>query len=149
LRTGSIVLARLPSKTRATSREERGLGAAIKIFAMAVTCSGSDFGHGIRIGIATADDASRLMTDFLTDTEVSVIRDRWASLRFPDEAARLKVLESDLVHIERTAKILQSYQHACSGPAIVAPASGRPTGSPYSVVGTGGIEGAARRARGG
>jgi hypothetical protein len=96
-------------------------------------------------------NGDRLLTDFLTDTEESVIRDTWGRVRFPDEAARVKVLESDLSHLERTSRILVSYQRECAGPSIVAPPATTAAPilfSPYGSAGLGAIEGAARRARG-
>jgi hypothetical protein len=96
-------------------------------------------------------NADRFFTDFLLDVELSTLRALWAKLRMPESVARLAQLESDQRHIERTGKILVSYQLACAGPSIVQPpapaGSTAPPLSPYGREGTGGIEGAAMRAR--
>jgi hypothetical protein len=68
----------------------------------------------------------------------------------PESAARLAQLESDHGHLERTGKILASYQRECTGPPIVPQAAsgqGEATFSPYGVAGAGGVNGAAERAK--
>ncbi len=77
----------------------------------------------------------RFLSDFLTDLELEEIRACWAKLRMPESVARLAQLESDLSHIERTAKILISYQSACAGPPIIPHVA--PAGSAVVIRGSG------------
>jgi hypothetical protein len=75
------------------------------------------------------------MTDFLSDLEIERIRDFWARARHPDEVALLAQRSSDLAHVERTSKILISYQRECAGPSIVPQVA--PSGSTVVIRGSG------------
>lgn len=79
-------------------------------------------------------NANRFFSDFLSDLELEMLRSQWGKARMPESVARLAVLESDFAHVERAGKILISYQVACAGPSIVAPAN---SGSMIVIRGTG------------
>jgi hypothetical protein len=68
-------------------------------------------------------NANRFFSDFLSDVEVSALQALWAKTRMPESVVRLSQLESDLPHIERTSRILTSYQRECAGPPIVPPSA--------------------------
>jgi hypothetical protein len=76
------------------------------------------------------------LCDFLTDVEISTLRELWARTRMPDSVTRLAQLESDLGHVDRTGKVLQTFQRSCANQAIVA--GGNP---PDVVAGTRGAHG--------
>jgi hypothetical protein len=103
--------------------------------------------------------ADRFLSESIfSDLELDSIRRQWALTRFPAEVARLAVLEKDERALAAGAAALQAFQRGCADASIVAGnhpgiqaggTSGRLTGSPYGREGTGGINGAALRARGG
>jgi hypothetical protein len=61
----------------------------------------------------------RFMSEnILSDIEIDAVRGQWALARFPDEVARLAILEKD----ERALSIgaaLQTFQRSCSDPALI------------------------------
>jgi hypothetical protein len=66
-------------------------------------------------------NADRFLTeDFLSDIELSTIREAWARARHPDEVRLLRERESDLGHLERGASVMQSWQRKTHNPAIAA-----------------------------
>jgi|GEM_PF-7010374 len=79
-------------------------------------------------------NADRFFSNFLSDLELGMLRLLWAKTRMPESATRLSQLESDLLHIERTARILTHYQRECAGPSIVPPAA---SGSTVVIRGSG------------
>jgi hypothetical protein len=58
----------------------------------------------------------------LTQLEQEDVRLQWAQKHQPEAMARLKILESDLAHLERTGSLLIGYQLKCSDPLILASA---------------------------
>lgn len=105
--------------------------------------------------VAAVLGCDRFLTeDFLSDVELSAIREAWGRARQPDECRLLAQRQSDLAHLKRGASVIQSWQRQTHNPAIAdtviqaGGTSGRPLGSPYGNAGVGGIAGVARRARG-
>jgi hypothetical protein len=47
------------------------------------------------------------------------VRLGWATRRRPDEIARIKRLESDLVHVERAGNLLIAFQQKCADQSVV------------------------------
>jgi hypothetical protein len=98
-----------------------------------------------------------LSESLLTDAELESVRTQWAMSRYPDEVARLRLLEKDDRALAIGAAALQAFQRGCSLPAMViaeardpagAPGPRRPSGQPYGSAGTGGFAGLAARAAG-
>lgn len=53
-------------------------------------------------------NADRFLTeDFLSDVELSIIREAWARARHPDEVRLLSERQSDLAHLECGASVIQ------------------------------------------
>jgi hypothetical protein len=70
--------------------------------------------------IAAVTKTNEFLVDFLTDGERSEILRKWRAARFPEQFARFQLLESDVAHIERAGRILESYQQLVANQAIVA-----------------------------
>jgi hypothetical protein len=70
---------------------------------------------------AAALHASRFLTG-LSVVEQEHVRMQWATRRQPEAMARLKVLESDLDHLQRTGQLLIGFQMKCSDPVILSAA---------------------------
>jgi hypothetical protein len=111
------------------------------------------------VGALFGPGADRFLTEgILTDAEFESVRMQWALARFPEEVARLRVLEKDDRALSTGAAALQAFQRGCSEPAQVRAevpgvrvggTGGRPIGSPYGAAGTGGFAGVVARAAGG
>jgi hypothetical protein len=71
--------------------------------------------------VAAVLGADRFLTeDFLSDIELSAIREARARARHPDEVRLLAERESDLGHLERGASVMQSWQRKTHNPAVLA-----------------------------
>jgi hypothetical protein len=75
---------------------------------------GSDLTAAVVLG------SDRFLVDFLSDIELSAIREAWGRARHPDEVRVLAQRESDLGHLERGASVIQSWQRQTHNPAIAA-----------------------------
>ncbi len=70
---------------------------------------------------AAALHASRFLTG-LSEVEQNHVRQLWAQKRMPEALARLKILEADLDHLQRTGNLLLGFQVKCADPVILASA---------------------------
>jgi hypothetical protein len=75
-----------------------------------------------------------LSENILSDIELDAVRTQWAQARFPEEVARLQLLEKDERALSVASLALQSFQRGCSDQSITArsilPPRAQPLGAP-------------------
>lgn len=77
-----------------------------------------DKGSDLLVAAVVGCDA--FLSDFLSEAEKSVILEKWQRAKMPEEYARLKVLEADSEHLERTGRLLENWQRSCYNGSISA-----------------------------
>jgi hypothetical protein len=70
--------------------------------------------------VAAVVGCDAFLSDFLSEAEKSVILEKWQRAKMPEEYARLKVLEADSEHLERTGRLLENWQRSCYNGSISA-----------------------------
>jgi hypothetical protein len=75
-----------------------------------------DRGSDLLVAAVVSCDA--FLSDFLTEPERSVLLEKWQRVRFPEEFARLKTLESDIEHLEGKGRLLENWQRSTHNPNI-------------------------------
>jgi hypothetical protein len=72
------------------------------------------------VGALLGPGADRFFSEgILTDAEIESVRQQWALARYPEEVARLRLLEKDDRALAVGAAALASFQRGCSLPALV------------------------------
>jgi hypothetical protein len=70
--------------------------------------------------VAATLSCDSFLSDFLSEAEKSVTLEKWQRARMPEDYARLKTLESDSEHLERTGRLLENWQRSCFNSSISA-----------------------------
>jgi hypothetical protein len=78
-----------------------------------------DKGSDLLVAVMTKSDPF-LVGDLLSESEQAVMIDHWRKSRFPQEFLRSQVIESDIIKISNTARLLENYQRTMSNPSIAA-----------------------------